>query len=92
MSNVNANRLAFVPVAKWSNGERELVRKVQRLIDLDVAFGLPECELFDYLRPFHGMPVGAAIAQADADILDAIDRNADYDIDDMAREDSHGTF
>lgn len=92
MSNINATRLQLVPVAKWSNGERELVRHVQRLLDLDTAFGLPECELFDYLRPFHGLTVGAAIAQAKSDVLDAIERNAGYDIDDMARESSHGTF
>ena len=90
MSNVNAARFQFVPVAKWSNGERELVKLVQRLLDLDTAFGLPESELFDYLRPFHGLAVGAAIAQAKSDVLDAIERNASFDIDDMARADSDG--
>lgn len=92
MSNVNVTRLGFVSVAKWSNGERELVRHVSRLVELDAAFGLPECELFDYLRPYHGLTVGAAIAQAKSDVLDAIERNADCDIDDMARESSNGTF
>ena len=92
MSNVNVTRLQFVSVAKWSNGERELVRHVSRLVQLDAVFGLPECELFDYLRPFHGMTVGEAIAQAKSDVLDAVERNANFDLDDMARESSHGTF
>ena len=92
MSNFNANRIANVAVAQWSKGEAQAVKLVQRLISLDESFGFENVELFDYLRPYHGMAVGEAIATIRADIQDAVERNETHDIYAMARESSHGTF
>lgn len=86
MSNFNANRIANVPVVRWTKGERVVVRDVQRLMNIDKAFGFEDVELFDYLRPYHGLTVGAAILQLRADIADALERNENCDLDTMARD------
>lgn len=86
MSNFNANRIANVAVAQWTKGEAQAVKLVQRLMSLDESFGFENVELFDYLRPYHGLTVGEAIAQIRTDISEAVERNETCDIDAMARE------
>lgn len=86
MSNFNANRIANVPVTQWTKGESQAVKLVQRLISLDESFGFENVELFDYLRPYHGLSVGEAISQLRADVADACERNETHDLDVMVRE------
>lgn len=84
--NVNTNRLMNVPAAKWTKGERELVRVVQGIVAAERAFGFEWAELFSELRAYHGLSLGEAIATAREDLSAAVERNELTDLDTLARE------